>query len=464
MLKKLFLVTLFISHLSPAFAISKEETAVIAEKAYIYAYPLVLMALTKEMMTNTEIVDNKFGRAPINQFSHRRHFLDPSVKESTKLNVDTLVSSAWLDLKSEPLILSLPNSESRYYFMPMLDAWTEVFYSPGKRTTGTKATQLVIVGPDWKGKLPPDIRVIKAPTNMVWIAGRTQTDGKMDYDKVYAFQDGIKLIPLSDWENGKSTPRRGKMSTAVDMRTPPTVQIAKMDGITFFKRFVELLKTTHPHVSDREMLAELKKIGISPGKDFDVNQLSGAQGEVIYNIPKSAIKKINQHFRNHAKIVNGWKLPVMPMGVYGNDYLTRAEVAYLGLGANMMEDAIYPYAILDEKNQPLTGKHRYVIHFAQDKLPPTQAFWSLTMYDAKGYLVSNTLNRYALSDRDKLEYNEDGSLDIYVQKEFPGKGKEANWLPTPDDKFNMALRIYWPEMSAVKGSWTLPLVKRFEEQ
>jgi hypothetical protein len=268
-------------------------TRVTAEDAYIYGYPLVLMDVTRAKMTN---VPHALGMgAPINQFASVKTFPDATFTDVVSPNADTLYTQAWLDLSKEPLVLSVPDTHGRYYLMPMLDAWTNVFASPGKRTTGTGKGNFAITGPGWTGSLPVGVKEIKSPTDMVWVIGRTQANGKADFPAVNAIQAQYKLTPLSEW-----------------------------------------------------------------GK---------------------------------------------------------------------------PYT-------------------------PVNAFWSITMYNAKQSFVANPLNRFAIGDRDKLKFNPDGSLDIYLQHDSPGKDKESNWLPADAGSFNVALRMYWPKESALSGAWTPPPIKK----
>jgi hypothetical protein len=451
---------IFMLSFSRVFALSQEETAKIAEKAYVYAYPLVLMSLTKEIMTNVEQIDDSINHAPVNQFTHARSFPNPSNKDVIRLNLDTLYSTAWLDLKKEPIILSIPDSDNKYYLIPLLDIWTDIFSSIGKRTTGTKAGNFAIVAPHWQGKLPKDVKEIKAPTDTIWIIGRTQTNGEEDYDSVHKFQKGLRLVPLSAWGKKDYKAPKGVINPSIDMKTPPPQQIAKMDGISFFKLFSQLLRTQRPHESDREILAEISKIGIVLGKDFDEKKLNKEQLEIIKNIPKVAEAKIAGKFAQSSETINGWSLPKPPIGTYNNDYLARASTALFGLGANLIDDALYFYALVDAKNRKLSGENKYILHFTQNQLPPAKAFWSLTLYDPKGYLTPNSINRFSLGDRDKLRFNQDGSLDIYIQYQNPGKSKESNWLPAPKGEFNILLRIYWPQEGALT-SWVPPAISSY---
>lgn len=226
---------------------SSDRNYDIGVDAYIYAYPMMLMEITRRVSTNVEAPTGNL--APMNQFAHLRGFPDSSFKEVVRPNVDTLYSIVWFNVSEEPLILSVPDND-RYCMMPMLDWWTEVFAVPGTRTSGKKAGNFAIFGPDWHGKLPPDIEPIRSPTNIGWIIGRTQTTGAADYENVHRIQDNYKLIPLSKWGTNYEPPAVSEVNPDWDLKTPPPVQVANMDAEDYFELFAELLKDNPPHEID----------------------------------------------------------------------------------------------------------------------------------------------------------------------------------------------------------------------
>lgn len=428
----------------------------IAKEVYIYAYPLVLMDITKNVMTNVS-APVSFGpgmKTPVNQFANMMAFPSPTFEAVVRPNADTLYASAWLDLTKEPMVLSVPNSEGRYYLLPMLDAWTNVFASPGTRTTGNKSGNFVIVGPAWKGTIPAGLKTISAPTNLVWLVGRIQTNGPTDYDNVHKFQKQLKLVPLSAWHKGKYTPPTYPVNPKIDMQTSPPKQVASMDGLSFFKHFTNLLKTNPPHPSDTKIITQMKRLGINPGKDLDETTLTKEQKEAMNQAQNTTLPIIRQSIISSSKPVNGWIIRRKDIGSYDNHYMTRAGIALVGLGANLPQDAIYPITFVDNQGQPLNGENRYVIHFAKNQIPPVNGFWSLTLYNPSGYFVENQIHRYAIGDRDKLHFNEDGSLDIFIQHEPPAD--QSNWLPAPKSDFNLTLRLYWPKVSVINGEWSPP--------
>ena len=434
---------------------ANEEMKRLAAEIYVYAFPLVLMDVTKQVST---------AKVPINTFQHRRAFPEPTSADIVKPNVDTLPSQAWLDLTREPIVLSVPDMHDRYYVMSLLDGWTNVFQSPGKRTTGTKKTDLVIVGPKWKGQLPDGVEEIRSPTETVWVLGRTQTNGKADYAAVGKIQDQYKLTPLSRFRKsaGKSppAPAAAPARVSVDLKTLPVEQVGKMNAETFFTRVAELLPGNPPAKEDAAVVEKMKKLGIVAGQPFDTSKLDAPVAQGI----EDGLKTARDSIANAAKgstgdLRNGWTI-YWDVGRYGTQYGQRALMAWLNLGANAPEDIIAPTTRLDGGGRPLSGANKYVLHFDKGKTPPTEAFWSLTMYNDNLLLVANPLERHAAGSRDRLAINPDGSLDIYIQHDSPGRDKESNWLPAPKESFNVILRIYWPKQDLLERRWTPPGIQR----
>ena len=284
------------------------------------------------------------------QFAHARKFPPMTYRDVPGANADTLYSLAWLDLGKEPYILSIPDAEGRYFMMPMLDGWSDVFQAPGTRTTGTKAQTYAITGPKWKGELPKGVTEYKSATNMVWILGRTYTTGTaQDYEKVHAFQDKLRLVPLSAY--GKDyTPPKGKVDPAIDMKTPTKEQVMNMDAAAYFKLLATLMKDNPPTAADAPMVAQMAKIGLVPGKDWDISALDPAIATGLAQAPKAALAKMMAHEPKAGKIVNGW-LITKPAGVYGTDYLQRALLNWQGPGWNRLEDSVYPMTKVDSDRE-----------------------------------------------------------------------------------------------------------------
>ena len=430
--------------------VTQEEARSIAVAAYVYFYPLVTMDVTRKQLTNIPPGTDGIG-GPMNTFVNVPAFPTAEMRSVVRPNFDTLYSSAWVDLSREPMVISAPDTGGRYYLLPMLDMWTDVFASPGWRTTGTQAANFLLTPPGWTGTDPDGLTRIQAPTPYVWIIGRTKTDGPADYDAVHKIQAGYRITPLSEW--GKPPkPVEAKIDPSVDVKTPPKVQVDTMTG--------ELLKLHPPHATDQPIIARLKRIGFEPGKDFDVARLDPIVKNEIEAAPKTAQSLMEWKVPTLARVANHWSMNTDTMGVYGNYYLKRAIVAQLGLGANLPEDAIYPLSLGDESGRPLEGTDRYTLRFEAGALPPAEAFWSVTLYDAEGFQVANPLNRFALSSWMPLQPDPDGSLTLYVQNESPGKNREANWLPAPKGPFNLTMRLYAPKSEALTGRWNPPPVTK----
>ena len=440
--------------------LSADEAEKINVEAVAYGVPLVVMDVTKRVSTNVPGPQPN-AHAPVNQFGHALQYRPASDHTVVRMNVDTLLSWAWLDLSQEPIVLSVPDTRGRYYLMPMLDAWTNVFASPGTRTTGNGAGHFAVTGPLWMGALPKGVKEIKAPTNTVWIIGRTQANGPQEYAAVNAIQKEYKLTPLSAF--GKPyTPPPGVVDPAVDMKTSPADQIATMDATTFFKTLARLMASDLPPATDAPVLARLAKIGVVPGQDFDPGKLDPAVAKALGDSVKIAWQQLQEAAKTTGKTVNGWAIAPNNAGNFGTDYQLRGVITVVGLGVNLTADAIYPTAFTDGDGKPLSGDHRYMVHFDKGQAPPANAFWSLTMYDAQSFFVENPINRYNIAAWMPLKYDPDGSLDVYVQKDSPGKDREASWLPAAAGDFSITMRVYWPKPAMLDGSWTPPPVKRVD--
>lgn len=431
----------------------------LATDAFIFGYPLVTMEMTRRIMTN--VAEPVGTRAPMGQIIKLRNYPDASFKDVTAPNADTLYTTAFFDVGKEPWVLSVPDMKDRYFLLPMLDGWTTVFQVPGKRTTGTGAQTYAITGPGWKGTLPEGVKEYKSSTNIVWLLGRIYCTGTPeDYAAVHKLQDEFKLVPLSAY--GKPyTPPAGKADPAIDMKAAVRDQVNRMDAVAYFTLLCELMKTNPPSEADAAQLARFASIGIVPGQSFDASKL---KADFAKRIPDIAFDRIMLQFKINKAITqqNGWAFTTKT-GIYGTDYLMRALITAIGLGANRPQDAVYPTSKADADGLKYNGANKYVMRFPKGHLPPVEGFWSLTMYDDKYFFVNNPLNRYSVSARQNLQTNPDGSTDLYIQKDSPGKDKESNWLPAPAGDFILMLRMYWPnetDPSIINGSWTIPAARK----
>jgi hypothetical protein len=427
-------------------SVSPSEVREIAGRAYVYAYPLVLLEATESVM-------------PINHLTHVSAFPDASFRLIVRPNADTLYSTAWLDVSKEPVLLHVPDTGGRFDLLQFMDAWTETFADPGKRTTGTSEAWFAIVGPGWSGKLPEHVIRLDAPTNQVWLLGRTQTNGASDYDNVHAFQHGMRLVPLSGFPDKEEKPSAPPNLQRAAGAAPPD-RVKAMGPAEFFAAFAQAMKANPPHAADEPMVGDLARIGLVPGQDFDPSKLSPEQLQALNEGARTAVEHIEKFVATGGVTKPGWTSFQGTLGRYGTNYMARAVTARVAIGANPPEDAVYMSSAADGGGQALNGSMRYRMHFDASNLPPVQAFWSVTAYDKDGYFIANPINRYAIGDRDRLKFNPDGSLDLYIQSRDPGPDRESNWLPSGDGLFNLTIRLYWPKQAILDGTWHPPALER----
>ncbi len=439
-----------------------EATVNDAVDAYLYGLSLVIMDMTRRQTTN--VGSAGATRAPMGQLVRMRTYPTAEYRDVPGANTDTLYTMVWLDVSKEPWIFSIPDMGNRYYMMPMLDGWTNVFQSPGTRTTGQKAQRYAVTGPGWSGTLPKGVTEYKSPTGLVWILGRIYCTGtRQDYAKAHALQDKFSAVPLSSYGKPYSPPP-AEVDASLDMNTPTAAQVTALSAGDYFNYLAKLLKSNPPAAQDAPIVARMARIGLVPGRDFDPSRLSASDKEALKDVPKLGLMKMLGRV-NQQQPINGWLVFGSNVGTWGTDYLLRATTAWLGPGWNLPADAVYPLSPKDANGNDYNGAdHQYVLHFDKGQFPPVNAkgFWSLTMYDEENFLAANPLNRYTLSQLDKFVTNPDGSVDLYLQADSPGKAKEANWLPAPKAKFGVMMRLYWPTdkpPSIIDGTWKPPVIK-----
>ncbi len=435
---------------------SAEEAREIAIEAYQYLYPLVLMHMTRRVAINHP-PGLRPGFGPEGRFYHVREYCPAAAR----LSFDTLPSFAWLDLSRGPYVISVPESPDRYYSVSIYDMWSEVFASLGPHTIGSGGGNFAIVPPRWDGALPSGIERIDSPTMNVWAVARTQTNGPKDYAPVHRFQDSYNVTPVSQW----GRPARAlsfKIDPAVDIDTAPLAQVAAMSPETFFRYAANFLSIDEPHASDWSIVARLRRIGIECHKPFHLKKapiaVQGALAVAMEQGPREMIRKAP----TIAPIANGWQMNTEMVGTYGNSYLKRAITAMFEFGAVPPHDAVSLLNITTSDDARPSGKQRYVLHFKPKELPPVHAFWSITSYDPEGYPARNPINRTSIGDRDPLNYNSDGSLDIWVQREWPSRDRQANWLPAPEGAMTLVMRLYAPCPELLDGCWLPPVLQRVD--
>jgi len=454
--KRLVLATLVLVAVITAMLLVMKDKIMLGAEAYLYGYPLV-------MMETTRIQSAKYI-GPENQLRMVRQFPNAQFKDVVRPNVDTLYTTAFISMKEGPWVFEMPANDKRYELMPFMDAWTNVFASPGTRTSGNQGATYLLAGPEWDGQVPMGMTLLKSPTNMVWLIGRTQTNGTADFATVHELQNRLRL---SKWPQppdslSASTDSKRDAQPSWQVSTEPSLtpvaQMKALNTTEFFNRLMKLMVSNPPSPEDAPLLARLAQLEIKPGQAVHLsgsNALSFSLGRWIAN--QRVMKALNTKAQD-----GSWSYPPLNLGRYGTDYNTRAAVAMVGLGANLPEDAMYPNTALDHQGKALNGKHRYRLHFAANALPPVKAFWSITAYGADEFLIDNPMQRFAIGDRDPLVFNADGSLDLWVQATPPSqKEAAANWLPVQmGAPFLLNARLYWPEDKALNGQWKMPVVER----
>jgi len=450
-LKRALLVLAIAAVIVAGVLYAKSEQIVLGAEAYIFGYPLVMMDVTR--------VNAALTLGPENHLRRVRQFPDANSRDVVRLNVDTLYTTAFMDMAKGPWVFEMAANDQRYELMPFMDAWTNVFAAPGTRNTGTAGGRFLLAGPGWQGSVPEGLTLVRSPTRIVWLLGRTQTNGAADYPAVHRLQDGLTLRTLAAWQAGQFEPLPAWQPAAVKP-APPVLQMQAMSVENFFARLAVLLVDNPPAAADGPMVVKLARIGVAPGQPPDwgvLDRWGVSLGRWIANWT------VARELKKPRDLVRGWSTPPSMLGNYGTYYNTRAVVAMVGLGANLPADATYPNTRVDAAGQALNGRHRYRLHFNAGELPPVNAFWSVTAYGADDFLIDNPLHRHALGDRDSLVFNPDGSLDLHVQAEPPDGNRKNNWLPVKaDEPFLLNARLYWPKPSALDGTWGMPAVERID--
>jgi hypothetical protein len=398
---------------------------------------------------SAEVLDPKTRKAGFDAFRHFSELSTPEKAPFRAPNNDTLYSTAWLDCRAEPVILSAPDTVGRYWTAQVMDFDSNTLTNFGARLDGTKAGTFAVVGPGWKGELPKGVtRAVKSPTGFVLVLLRVLVDGPNDAPAAAKLQQQFTLAALSRHRDGKT----GPASDSED-RVPLYAAATPAERLAVLDR---LLKLDPVRPGEEALMSQFAGIGIGPSK---VLLAAKPKDDTLARAEADAMRAIEAAGPNIGRVVNGWLVMSKGIGSYGSDYLQRASVWMGGPLANLPEESLYPSAIVDADGKPLDGRtDRYTITFPAGQLPPVEFFWSVTMYDRKtGMLVKNPIGRYSLGNRTRgVEYGKDGSLTLYVQKDSPGGVRDANWLPAPDGEFYLSMRLYGPKPAALSGGWKPP--------
>ena len=426
-----------------------EAFRTVAAEVFDFLFPIVLMDVTRRKATGVD--DGKPGNAPLNKWSHFKEFVSPQFSKTVvRPNLDTLYSTAWIDLRHGPVVIHKPRIE-RYHVIQFLDMWTETFATLGSRTTGNQEEDFLLVGPSYDASYDDvdGLRVVLASTEMCWVIARIEAkDDPSDRELVNLLQDELKILPFGDNELFSKTCHR-----AIDEE--PLKFINSLSGLEFFEYGLELMKKHSPHVSDQPMLFRAERHGFFPGLR---DRIDHSLVEALDAVKAEGIMKLVAALRNAPTDEHGWVMFTTSIGSFGTDYTQRAMIALAGVGANKPEDAVYPILTRDEDGEVPNGEHVYELTFAPGETPPAGAFWSVTAYDAGGFLVGNSIDRYRLGSEDELEFNEDGSLTLLVGHE--PQDPESNWLPVSAGSLGLTLRIYDPAREVLSGEWHAPALRK----
>jgi hypothetical protein len=424
----------------------------LADDAYVFGYPLMLFDQTRRQLTR--VTEAGETAAPINQMARSTRAPGAADQAVVRPNVDTLYLSAFLDVGPEPVVLHLPDTHGRYYLMPLLDAYTNVFASPGTRTTSRGPHDLAIVGPGWTGSLPHGVKRIAAPTRSVWMIGRIEVRGAKDRARVARLARDFTLVPLHAFGRPYTPPPGPPVRPAPTLLATPPERLAAQDDASYFQRLAALLAENPPPPRDLDTMGGLARLGIIPGR-FDPPDDARA---AMQGAGRRGLARMRARAAELGTLHNGWR-GALDLGEYGTRYLERAAVALVGLGANLPEDAVYWMRDADSEGRPLDGRRANVLHFERGQLPPTSAFWSLTLYDPQGYLVSSPIDRHAIGHTGPLVRNPNGSVTLDIQHGRPFVRRGRNWLPAPAGHYNLVLRVYWPKRHVLDGRWQPPPVR-----
>ncbi|MDM0026489.1 DUF1254 domain-containing protein [Variovorax saccharolyticus] len=448
-------VGLSVQGASAAAELTPVEARAIAKEAYVYGFPMEDSYRT--MYAFSIAKGNPEYKGPFNSVLNIARVFTPDDKAFVTPNSDTPYTFLGLDLRTEPIVLTLPAIEKkRYYVFQMMDLYTYNFDYLGTRTTGNGGGKFLIAGPRWKGQVPKGItKVVRSETELVNVIGRTQLFNPADLDKVKKIQAGYKVEPLSAFV-GKEAP---KALVEPDW-IKPLGAAEQRTSLEFFNVLNFLLQFAPAHPSEKELRARFARIGVAPRKHIDVGALPADIQAAMQDGMADGQKAIDAR---RAEL--GGKIDTLfgTRAYMKNNYLDRAVGAQVGIGANSREEALYPIYEKDAAGQALdASKARYVLRFAKGQLPPVNAFWSLTMYGLPDQLlVKNDQNRYLINSPmlPDLKTDADGGLTIYIQSESPGKDREANWLPAPQGPFMLTMRYYLPKPELLSGQWKSPVVR-----
>ena len=442
---------------APGQDLTPEEARAIAREAYVYGFPMVE---NYEVMHRQAIVPGPFFRAPLNRIGNDAQPATPEVTQHAWPNADTVLATAWLDLRAEPVVLTLPAVEKeRYYTAQLVDLHTFNFGYLGTRTTGHEGGHFLIAGPRWQGEKPEGIRdIVRCETQFACALIRTQFLGAKDRDRIREIEGGLQVRTLSAFLGGP-------VSATEPPPAWPLPRKDMTDGLRLFPYLNFLLQYCEPHPSEREVLARFARLGIGPGATFEAASWPPAVRQAV---TEGIAEVWSKDFPEVMKRIQSGELTAAECfgsrEFLNGDFARRAIGAKVGLHGQSREETVYAAYFSGPDSRPFDASvHRYMLRFPKDQLPPCDAFWSVTLYDADTHLlVANPLDRHVINSLmlPSLTFGEDGSLTLYLQRNPPGQGRETNWLPAPDGPFHVLLRLYLPKPEVLANTWKAPEIRR----
>ena len=426
-------------------------------EAFVFTLPLMLVDATRKKLTNTVSASAKF--APINQMLHASELVDATFTDIVTPNSDTIYSQSFLDLKDDAVILQFPKTD-RFSTVQVLDAYTNTITVLDATTLEKDVEKFIFCTSGFSGEIPTDVKKIESPTNLVWILIRTICNNKEDVANVAAIQKKMDTYTLTQYLTGTTAVKPDGIYEEKN-NFVPIQYIQKMGMEEYFSIANELMLDNPPANEDEPVMKRMAEIQVGPGMAFD-KLIFGEEADAMWlDIKKNMLNECLKNSLGYMVQNRQWMYFGKPVAEFGTAYEYRGLIAIAGLGANPVSTAIYPKAEYDLEKQHFNGANKYIMHFESGQLPPVKenGFWSVTAYNsANDLLIDNELNRYLINDRSDVKYNEDGSLDIYIQHERPEEDKVVNWLPVCEGEFHFILRIYLPTDEAVNNEWPTPVI------
>ncbi len=437
---------------------TRYEEKNLLEDAYMFTLPLMMMDATYAKMTNTVKATAK--QAPMNQLVHAEKLATAEFKDVVTPNVDTVYSQVFLDLSENAVILEMPKTE-RFCTAQAMDAYTNSITVIDASVLKSDSEKFIFTGTEFDGTVPEGMTEVKCPTSIVWILIRTICFNEADEVNVHAIQNKMKTYTYEQYQNGTINEIPDGVFDE-DNNFVPSEHVLTMQMSDYFTKANELMKENPPTEEDKAMMEQIKKINVGPELVFDSNMFAGDMEKMWESLVSSIVENTTKKSANFLTLNGQWSYMGEPIAEFGTEYAYRALISVMGLGANPVSVAVYPRAQVDSEGNRFTGINKYILHFEKDQLPPVtgNGFWSITAYTSKdNFLIDNEIDRYCINNRSDVIFNEDGSLDIYIQAEKPLEN-DSNWLPVSAEDFHLILRVYLPAESVITGQWKAPMISK----